>query len=216
MNELSAYYKPKGMSSYDVLRYLKRKHKQRKIGFAGTLDVLAEGVLIIGFGKDTKKLGEMSDQDKEYIATVQFNGWSTTGDLEGRITKVKIDSDDFMNNIDEVVDSFIGKQKQTPSAFSAIHVKDGVTGKSVRSYELAREGRESDIKPRVITVQEIEILDLEPTFMEIRVVCSKGTYIRTLAEDIVTKLLGKPAGYLTKLVRTRVGDYCLDMCKKIE
>lgn len=214
-NEVIPYYKPPEISSFDVLRNLKRYHnitKNDKIGFAGTLDVMAEGLLLVGYGKGTKMLGELGDAVKEYHAYISFNGISDTGDREGHITRVKV-PDDTADNID-VIDDFLGDQTQVPPTYSALHVKDS-NGKSVRAYELAREGINVEMKPRKIHIYELEPIDINDMDMILRVKCSKGTYIRTLAHDIVSKMAGKSAGYLTKLVRTQVGDYTLDMCQSV-
>lgn len=213
MDGILLVYKPPGMTSMDVLRDLKRaygvnskgkgKGKKLKIGHGGTLDPAAEGLLVIALGSYTKRLSEYLADDKVYSTVVNLSHFTTTDDAEGDIEdeEFKIDKIPNDDDIKEVVSSMIGEIEQVPSKFSAIKIK----GK--RAYELAREGKEVDMKSRKITIHSIDILDYSFPDLSLRVSCSKGTYIRTLGRDIGTKL--KTGGHLTKLVREKSGSFQL-------
>lgn len=174
-----------------------------KIGYAGTLDMLAEGLLIIGIGRQyTKQLQQLSDETKTYRTIINLSGWTASGDMEQRIqTNPAHDPPDY-DQIYDVIESMIGPQKQVPPVFSA----KKVNGR--RAYLDAREGKDIQLKECDITIYDIELLDYDYPQMEISVTCSKGTFIRTLAMEIGTKLTG--GAYVERLVRTRVGDYELN------
>lgn len=190
-------YKPKGMTSFDVVARLRRVTKIKQIGHTGTLDPFAVGVLPICIGKSTRLI-EYLDDDKEYLATVQFGKDTDTYDLDGTVTNTydkKITQEDLIS----ILDDFRGEIEQLPPIYSAIKVN----GKKL--YEYARNGEEVEIKPRkvFISMLELENFDFEKQEAKILVGCSKGTYIRSIAYDIGQKL--NCGGYLTALERTKAG-----------
>lgn len=190
-------YKPKGMTSFDVVARLRRVTKIKQIGHTGTLDPFAVGVLPICIGKSTRLI-EYLDDDKEYLATVQFGKDTDTYDLDGTITKTydkKITQEDLIS----ILDDFRGEIEQLPPIYSAIKVN----GKKL--YEYARNGEEVEIKPRKVFISKLELesFDYEKQEAKILVGCSKGTYIRSIAYDIGQKL--DCGGYLTALERTKAG-----------
>ena len=190
-------YKPKGMTSFDVVARLRRVTKIKQIGHTGTLDPFAVGVLPICIGKATRLI-EYLDDDKEYLATVQFGKDTDTYDLDGTVTKIydkKITQADLIS----ILDDFRGEIEQLPPIYSAIKVN----GKKL--YEYARNGEEVEIKPRKVFISKLELenFDFEKQEAKILVGCSKGTYIRSIAYDIGQKL--NCGGYLTALERTKAG-----------
>ena len=190
-------YKPKGMTSFDVVARLRRVTKIKQIGHTGTLDPFAVGVLPICIGKSTRLI-EYLDDDKEYLATVQFGKDTDTYDLDGTVTKTydqKITQEDLIS----ILDDFRGEIEQLPPIYSAIKVN----GKKL--YEYARNGEEVEIKPRKVFISKLELesFDYEKQEAKILVDCSKGTYIRSIAYDIGQKL--DCGGYLTALERTKAG-----------
>lgn len=192
-------YKPVGMTSHDVVSVLRRVTKIKQIGHTGTLDPFAEGVLPICIGKATRLIEYLQD-DKEYLATVQFGAATNTFDLDGEkvfTSDKKLSRDD----IKEGLKSFEGEILQLPPIFSAIKVK----GKKL--YEYARKGEEVEIQPRKVVIENIELknFDEELQQAQIRLKCSKGTYIRSIANDL-GKNLGC-GGYLIKLIRTQAGKF---------
>jgi len=193
-------YKPKGPSSYDIIRQIKRDAVDKKVGHGGTLDPLASGVLVVAIGREfTKQLDNVVKDQKEYIANIKLGESSTTQDEEGEKTQISIESEPALAQIKETIQKFIGKIKQIPPAYSAMKIN------GQRAYKLARQGINPDIKEREITIYEIELLSYNWPILEIRVVCSSGTYIRTLANDIGSDLA--TGGYLKDLIRTRVGEF---------
>lgn len=190
-------YKTKGMTSFDVVARLRRVTKIKQIGHTGTLDPFAVGVLPICIGKATRLI-EYLDDDKEYLATVQFGKDTDTYDLDGTVTKTydkKITQEDLIS----ILDDFRGEIEQLPPIYSAIKVN----GKKL--YEYARKGEEVEIKPRKVFISKLELesFDYEKQEAKILVGCSKGTYIRSIAYDIGQKL--DCGGYLTALERTKAG-----------
>ena len=195
-------YKPIGKTSHDVVAILRRVLKIKQIGHTGTLDPFAEGVLPICIGKSTRLIEYLED-DKEYIATVNFGKSTNTYDIEGEIVAShgKIVTE---KEILQSLENFKGEILQTPPAFSAIKVK----GKKL--YEYARAGLDVEIKPRRVYINKIELLDFdeEKQIAQILVACSKGTYIRSIANDL-GEITGAGA-YLSKLVRTKAGKFMVD------
>ncbi|MEO9891436.1 tRNA pseudouridine(55) synthase TruB, partial [Aurantibacter sp.] len=173
--------------------------KKIKIGHAGTLDPLATGLLLICTGKFTKKLNELQGQEKEYTGTITLGASTPSYDLETEVDKTF--SIEHLTNelIEEAVQKFIGEIEQTPPIFSALK-KDGK-----RLYEYAREGIAIEIKKRKVTVSEYEITEIKLPHVKFRIVCSKGTYIRSLAHDLGVVL--KCGGHLSELRRTKIGVY---------
>lgn len=192
-------YKPKGMTSHDVVAVIRRLTKIKQVGHTGTLDPFAEGVLPVCIGKATRLI-EYLDDDKEYLATVKFGSATTTYDLEGEITytsNTKITEENLIKELE----NFKGEISQIPPIYSAIKVK----GKKL--YEYARKGESVDIQPRKVTIEKLELknFDYESQTAELLIACSKGTYIRSLAHDLGKNLCS--GGHLIKLVRTSAGKF---------
>ena len=195
--------KPSGMTSHDVVEELRRISKIRKIGHAGTLDPMAEGLLILGIGKEaTKKLSKFLKLDKEYLAKIRLGAQSTTFDKEGKIFLKRVKKIPTEDEIKKILKNFLGKIEQIPPAFSAKKVK----GKKL--YQLARKGIRVKIKPQKVEIKNIELLNYKWPYLEIKVNCSSGTYIRSLANDIGEKL--SCGGILEELLRTRIGSFSLE------
>ncbi len=195
-------FKLVGNVRYHICRRL--KVKKLKVGHAGTLDPLATGVMIVCTGKATKRIEEFQYQTKEYIATIQLGATTPSFDLEHEIDKTYPTEHITRELVEQTLTRFIGEIWQVPPVFSACKV-DGK-----RAYDLAREGKEVELKPKLLVIDEIELLSCELPTIVVRVVCSKGTYIRALARDIGEAL--NSGGHLTGLIRTRVGDITLDDC----
>lgn len=201
-------YKPKGLTSHDVVARLRKTTKVRQIGHTGTLDPFATGVLPICIGKATRLI-EYLDDDKEYLATVQFGKNTATYDLEGEITATfdkKVTEEDVKNALKD----FEGEISQIPPIYSAIKVN----GKKL--YDYARQGQDIEIKPRKVTISKIELKEFDKTSQsaKITVACSKGTYIRSIAYDLGAKL--GCGGYLTALERTKAGKFQVNTAIKLE
>lgn len=207
--------KPYAMSSFGALahiRYLltKRMRYKVKVGHAGTLDPLATGVLILCTGKKTKEIETLQAHTKEYVATLQLGASTASHDMEHPVDEVFPTEQITRERIEQVLTSFVGDVQQVPPVYSAVCVN----GK--RAYQLSRKGKDFEIKAKTVHIEEIELLhfDEEMMQMSIRVVCGKGTYIRSLARDIGEAL--DSAAYLTSLCRTRVGDISLSQCITLE
>jgi len=200
VNGFISVIKPKGWTSNQVLSKIKWLFKTKKAGHGGTLDPFATGVIPVFLGEATKFSSRILDADKEYIANIKLGYESTTGDLEGDINKDNSFSyEELPANIDNLIkNQFLGKQTQIPPKYSALKYK----GKPY--YKYARAGIEIPIKSREIEIKEIVVISQIHNQLTVQVSCSKGTYIRTLGEDIA-KILGTK-GYLTDLKRVRVGD----------
>jgi len=201
-------YKPVGWTSFNVVKKIRGITKEKKVGHAGTLDPFAEGVLIIGTGRDTKKLTDISSDYKSYIATLKLGEETNTLDIEGEIvTKSNVPK---LSNviIGSVLNKFLGKQKQIPPMFSA----KKVGGKKL--YELARKNIVIEREPKDIEIKEIELVNFLEDEITFKSTCSKGTYVRVLGSDIA-KALGT-VGHLSKLVRTSVGEYFVEEAIQIE
>ena len=202
--------KEKDWTSNDIVQKLKGIFHE-KVGHTGTLDPLATGVLPILIGKGTLLSKYLINHDKEYIATIKLGEKRSTGDTEGEIIE-KQDVNEKMlqeQNINEVLKSFIGKSMQTPPMYSAIKVN----GKKL--YEYARKGQTVEVNSREIEIYNMELISISKQNKEIKykVNCSKGTYIRTLSEDIALKL--GTVGFMKELERTKVGDFCIEQSTKI-
>ena len=191
--------KPLEWTSFDVVQKLRYIIKVRKIGHAGTLDPLATGLLIICTGKFTKKINEYMAQEKEYAGTFTLGATTPTYDLESEPENVKPFNHLTEEEIKAATLKFTGEIQQIPPAHSAIKIG----GKRV--YELARQGKEVKLEPRTVTIKEFEIVKIELPFIHFRVVCTTGTYIRSLAKDY-GEALGCGA-YLSSLCRTRIGEF---------
>ena len=214
--EILAFDKPYKWTSFDVVgkaRWLlchKLGLKKLKVGYTGTLDPLATGVVIVCTGRKTKLIDKLQYDTKEYVATLQLGATTPSYDLEKPIDQTYPTAHITRQLIDEVIPTFLGEQWQVPPMFSAVKV-DGK-----RAYKLARKGEEVELKPKLLVIDEIEVLNFDPSTMQlvIRVVCSKGTYIRALARDIGQKL--NSGAHLIALRRTRVGDYRVEDCMNFE
>jgi len=199
-NNLFAVWKPKGPTSNDILNKIRRACNTKKVGHAGTLDPLASGILVVGIGRNaTKQLGTAMQDEKEYIATIYLGANSSTDDDEGEKTIISPLSKLEENQIQTELKNFTGKIMQTPPIYSAIKI----AGKS--AYKYAREGKEIELSPREVEVKSIEILSFEWPRLKLRIGTGKGVYIRSIARDLGSKL--KTGGYLSDLVRTRVGNF---------
>ncbi len=206
--------KPYGWTSFDVVKrirgvMLRRMGvKKMKVGHAGTLDPLATGVMIIVSGKSTKLIEQLQSGVKEYIATIALGATTPSYDLETEIDARYPTVHITRELVEEVLAKFTGRIEQVPPAFSACKI-DGK-----RAYKMARKGDAVELKPKILVIDEIELLEYSPESITIRVVCSKGTYIRALARDIGAAL--GSGGHLTALRRTRVGDVTIDRCLSLD
>ncbi len=208
--------KPLEWTSFDVVKRLRgviqhRLHiKKLKVGHAGTLDPLATGVMIVVTGRSTKLIEQLQAGVKEYVATMQLGATTPSFDLETEIDARYPTDHITAEKISEMIPRFLGRIEQVPPSFSACKV-DGH-----RAYKMARKGHEVELKPKVLVIDEIELLSFDPAQMTVtlRIVCSKGTYIRALARDM-GEALGSGA-HLTALRRTRVGDITIDDCLTVD
>ena len=184
--------------------------KKLKVGHAGTLDPLATGVLIVCTGRATKRIDELQAGTKEYVATLQLGATTPCFDLEKPIDKTYPTDHITLELIEEILPRFRGRIEQIPPAFSACKV-DGH-----RAYTLARKGEEVELKPKVLVIDEMELVkfDAEQMQLTLRIVCSKGTYIRALARDIGQAL--NSGAHLIGLRRTRIGDVRVEQCMQID
>lgn len=206
--------KPLEWTSFQVVNKLRwhiRKRfdiKKIKVGHAGTLDPLATGLLIICTGKQTKSIETYQGQIKEYTGTITIGATTPSYDLETEINETFPVDHITTDQIHNTTQQFIGEIDQKPPIFSAIK-KDGK-----RLYELARQGKTTEIKARKITISTFEITNIEGNNLDFRVVCSKGTYIRSLAHDFGIAL--NSGAHLTKLRRTKIGDFSVENAQSIE
>ncbi|MCX4339510.1 MAG: tRNA pseudouridine(55) synthase TruB [Lachnospiraceae bacterium] len=204
-NGILNVYKEAGYTSHDVVAKLRGICKQKKIGHTGTLDPEAVGVLPVCFGSGTKLCDLLTDWDKEYIAALRLGLTTDTQDITGQVLS-KADEEALANldeeQVRESILQFLGGYEQIPPMYSALKVN----GKKL--YELARAGKEVERKPRPVTISELEILEFALPLVHFRVVCSKGTYIRTLCHDIGKRL--SVGGVMESLTRSRVGIFTID------
>lgn len=206
--------KPLKWTSFDAVKRLRgmllRRYgvKKFKVGHAGTLDPLATGVMIICTGRATKRIEELQAGVKEYVAEIALGATTPSYDLETEIDATYPTDHITRDLVEETLKKFTGRIEQVPPAFSACKV-DGH-----RAYKAARRGETVDLKPKILVIDEIELLSYSPTSITIRVVCSKGTYIRALARDIGESL--NSGGHLTGLRRTRVGNVDVKECLSVE
>ena len=206
--------KPLQWTSFDVVNRVRSALcrrlgvKKLKVGHSGTLDPLATGVVLVCTGKATKQIDQLQAGVKEYVATLELGATTPSFDLEHSIDKRYPVEHITRALVDEVLARFVGPIWQVPPVYSAVKV-DGK-----RAYEYARKAQEVELKPKLLVIDELEVLDFSLPILKLRIVCSKGTYIRALARDI-GEALGSGA-YLTELRRTRVGDYFVNDCKSID
>jgi tRNA pseudouridine55 synthase len=206
--------KPLHWTSFNLVNKLRwklqktLKMKHLKVGHAGTLDPLATGVMILCTGKATRLIESFQYQTKEYVATLELGATTPSFDLELEVDATYPTAHITRELVDEVIPRFTGEIWQVPPVYSAVKV-DGK-----RAYDYAREGQKVELKPKLLVIDEIEVLDFALPLLKIRVVCSKGTYIRALARDI-GQALGS-GGHLTALERTRIGEVKLADCWEID
>jgi tRNA pseudouridine55 synthase len=212
--------KPYEWTSFDVVKKVKNliwkklqsvvdiKQKNFKVGHAGTLDPLAEGLVIVCTGKATKTISELMADEKEYVATIELGKTTPSYDLETEYNESFPIDHITEELVKEILNLFIGEQDQIPPVYSA----KNVNGK--RAYEYARKGEELELKANKITITEIELVNFDLPNITLRIVCGKGTYIRSLAHDLGKKL--ESGAHLIKLIRTRIGSYKLESSVTIE
>lgn len=209
MEGIFAVYKPVGMTSHDVVNIVRRKTGVRRVGHGGTLDPLAEGVLVIAVGREnTKRLDAFVKGEKEYIATIFLGANSTTDDEEGIKEIVNVKTLPLYGKVEEVSKLFIGHIMQTPPIYSSVKI----SGKP--AHRRVRKGETIKIEAREVIIMNIEILDYEFPILKLKVTTGPGVYIRALARDIGKELA--TGGYLKGLTRTKVNTFTLDDAKKLE
>lgn len=206
MNGIILINKPSGYTSHDIVMKVRKALHTKKVGHCGTLDPDATGVLVVCVNKACKAIQFLTSDSKEYIATLSLGVSTDSYDASGNIVEEK--KFKGITNLDETIKSFIGKSKQVPPIYSAIKVN----GKKL--YEYARENIEVDIKARNIEIKELEVLSIEGNEITFRVLCSKGTYIRSLCHDMAIKL-GYP-GHMKSLIRTKSGNFNIENCNTLE
>lgn len=206
--------KPLHWSSFDAVKRVRGimarrlKIKKMKVGHAGTLDPLATGVMIVCTGRATKRIDELQAHTKEYVATIALGATTPSYDLETEIDATYPTEHITREMVEETLKKFTGRIEQVPPAFSACKI-DGK-----RAYKMARKGKEVELKAKILVIDEIELLEYSQQRIVVRVVCSKGTYIRALARDIGAAL--NSGGHLTALRRTRVGDVKVEDCLTVD
>ena len=214
MDTILYFDKPLGWTSFNLVNRVRgvlSRHlgvKKLKVGHAGTLDPLATGVMILCTGKNTKLIESFQYQTKEYVATIKLGATTPSFDLETEIDAEYPTEHITEELVKETLQKFIGEIQQIPPTYSAIKIN----GK--RAYEYARKGDEVELKPKTLVIDEIELLDYKMPEIVVRVVCSKGTYIRALARDIGEAL--SSGGHLTALRRTQIGDIRVENCQQYD
>lgn len=200
MQGIYAIYKPKEPTSNQIISQIRKITGEKRVGHAGTLDPLAQGILIIGIGREyTKQLRDLTNKEKEYIARIKFGATSMTDDAEGEIIKTEVKKKPTKKDIEEAICEFIGNIKQEPPQFSA------VKRQGREAYKYARKGEHINLGFRDIEIKSIEIIKYKWPVLKIKVVTGPGAYIRSLARDIGKEL--EVGGYLAGLERTRVGEF---------
>ncbi len=206
--------KPYGWTSFDAVKRIRGallrrlRIKKLKVGHAGTLDPLATGVMMVCTGKATKLIDELQAHTKEYVAKIALGATTPSFDLETEVDATYPTEHITRELVDDTLKRFTGAISQIPPAFSACKVN------GERAYKRARRGDEVTIRPKLLVIDSIELLEFSPESITIKVVCSKGTYIRALARDI-GEALGS-GGHLTGLRRTRVGEGTVDNCMSVD
>lgn len=209
MEGIFAVNKPKGITSHDVVAIIRKKTGVKRVGHGGTLDPLAEGVLVIAVGRENTKLLETYVKgEKEYIAEIFLGANSTTDDEEGVKNIVNVNITPDIGNIEEVSKLFVGTIMQTPPIYSSVKI----AGKP--AHRRVRRGEDIKLEPRKVIIKSIEILDYKFPILKLKVTTGPGVYIRALARDI-GKQLGT-GGYLKSLLRTRVGKFTIDEAIKLD
>ncbi len=212
--EIIGIDKPLRWTSFDAVKRIRGAIQRRmrvkkfKVGHAGTLDPLATGVLIVCTGRATRRISELQEGMKEYVAEVTLGATTPSYDLETEIDATYPYDHVTRERVEEVLPRFTGRLMQVPPVYSAVKV-DGK-----RAYSFARKGKEVELKPKELEIRELELLDYQPGKITLRVLCSKGTYIRALARDLGEAL--ETGAHLTALRRTRVGDITIERCWSID
>jgi tRNA pseudouridine55 synthase len=203
-----AIYKEEGMTSHDVVDAVRRCTGRRRVGHAGTLDPCATGVLVVGIGRAaTRKLGDISAKEKEYITRIRLGGRSSTDDREGQAEPVQVHQIPSQEQVREALGRFRGKIAQRPPRFSAVKIG----GRA--AYKLARANKQIDLPARQVEAREIELLRYAWPFVDVRMVTGPGFYVRSLARDL-GDLLGT-GGYVEQLERTRVGAFTKEQALRL-
>lgn len=207
MEGIILFNKPSGYTSYQIVEFFKRK-TNKKVGHGGTLDPLAEGLLIIGVGEYTKELTKfLKNSIKEYICTIKLGYISNTYDKEGEIIKTNKEIPSF-EKTKEILESFKGKILQRPPIYSAIKIK------GIPLYKLAREGKKIDVKEREVEVYDLEVLSFQNDLLTLRIKVSSGFYVRSFANELGEKL--GCGAYLEKLIRTKINNFDLESALTFE
>ncbi|MFZ8847642.1 MAG: tRNA pseudouridine(55) synthase TruB [Minisyncoccia bacterium] len=207
MEGIILFNKPSGYTSYQIVEFFKRK-TNKKVGHGGTLDPLAEGLLIIGVGEYTKELTKfLKNSIKEYICTIKLGYISNTYDKEGEIIKTNKEIPSF-EKTKEILESFKGKILQRPPIYSAIKIK------GIPLYKLAREGKKIDVKEREVEVYDLEVLSFQNDLLTLRIKVSSGFYVRSFANELGEKL--GCGAYLEKLIRTKINNFDLEFALTFE
>ena len=199
--------KPLYWTSFDLVNKIRNKIRRElgikkiKVGHAGTLDPLATGLMIVCTGKNTKKITELTNKDKEYIDTFHIGKTTPSFDLETEVDAIYPTDHITKELVEETLNNFLGKQQQMPP----LHSAKFIDGK--RAYEYARKGIEKELKPVDIEIKEIELIDYNMPEVKVRILCSKGTYIRSFARDFGNAL--NSGAYMSALVRTKIGEFDL-------
>ncbi len=196
-------WKPPGPSSYDMIRHVRRYVGRKvKIGHAGTLDPLAEGILVLCLGQATRLVEFVQSYPKQYVTLARLGATSTTDDAEGKITVNDASPPPPVERVQKVSQAFVGTIRQIPPAFSAVKINGR------RAYEIARSGKRPTLVPKDVTIYSLEIIEYEYPHLRLRVSCGSGTYIRSLVRDIGGEL--GAGGYCEKIVREAVGPFNAD------
>lgn len=204
-----AVYKPLGITSHDVVDIVRKKTGIRRVGHGGTLDPLAEGVLVIAVGREnTKKLGEYVMGGKEYIAEIMLGENSVTDDAEGEKEEINKKIKPEIKEVEKFLKQFVGKISQTPPLYSALKLQ------GQPAHRRVRKGQKIKLEPREVEIKEIELLSYKYPVIKLKVVCGPGVYIRSVARDLGEKL--GTGGYLKSLIRTRVGNFELKNTIKLD
>lgn len=208
MNGILIVNKPKGLTSHDIVDFIRRKFQIKKVGHAGTLDPGATGVLVLLLGNSTKMSKEFTDYDKEYRACLTLGVATDTQDGQGQIVEKREISSLTLAQIEQAFGQFLGKIKQIPPMFSALKIRGR------RLYALAREGLEVERLPRQTLIYKLKITKFSLPHIYFEVGCSKGTYIRTLCVDIAQKL--GCVGHMSELCRIRSGPFAISQAVELD
>lgn len=200
--------KPEGITSHDVVSKMRRRFETRRVGHAGTLDPLATGVLVLAIGPATRFLQYLPLEPKEYVTRIKFGESTNTYDAEGEVTSTRVVPQDLKAALLDVLGDYVGEIEQLPPMYSAVK-KDGKP-----LYAYARKGEDVEREKRKIFVDELELVEVEGNEAVVRMICSGGTYVRTLAHDLGEQL--GCGGHVIELRRTRVGKFELEHAKSIE